>query len=66
MENNKNLWNKTTNELTVGDAVKLNVAALGIMLGGCVVFGIGISTWEALAANRSERKLRKQNKNTEK
>lgn len=35
-EDTKTLWNKSTNDLTVGDAVKLNIV-LPIILIGCVV-----------------------------
>ncbi len=39
MEENKNLWNKKMDELTVVDVLKLNVAVPIIMIGGAIAAG---------------------------
>ncbi len=39
MEENKNLWNKKMDELTVVDVLKLNVAIPIIMIGGAIAAG---------------------------
>lgn len=54
MENNKNLWNKTADELTVGDVVKINLAVPAIMVGAAVAIGAGITVFEK-AANKIQK-----------
>jgi hypothetical protein len=54
MEEDKNLWNKTSEELTVGDIVVITALTPIIMAGGLVVVGAVLT-----AADKIVKKFRK-------
>lgn len=56
-EEKKNLWNKKADELTVGDALKLNAAVLGITLGVIAGIGAGAVVWEKTSLKFRQMKL---------
>lgn len=61
MDENKSLWSKNLDELTVGDALKLNLAAagftvaIGVFIAGAGIAGGKFSDW------RHDRQIRKAN-----
>lgn len=54
MNENENLWNTKTSDLTVGDTVKLNLLAPTAVVGGFVLLGAVLCAAGSLA-----RKIRK-------
>lgn len=62
MDEKTNLWDKKTDDLTVGDVVKLNVGALAVMVGGFVALGLVAHGAEKAASKfrtiRADRKMK--------
>ncbi len=62
-EETKNLWNKKTSDLTVADALKLNVALPIIMIGGVIAAGVVVVASEKVVTKfrtaRTNRRLSK-------
>lgn len=65
-EEKKHLWNKKADELTVGDALKLNAAVLGICLGGCVAVAGAAVVWEKASFKLRQMKLDRRAKKDQK
>lgn len=61
MNETTSLWNKPVNELTVADSVKLNLAALGIVVGAIA----GLAAVGTVADKIRLRRANRQNKSTE-
>lgn len=55
MEKTTSLWNKPVNELTVADSVKLNVAALGIVVGAITAFATAVTVSDKIRTWKSNR-----------
>lgn len=62
-EDNKSLWNKTADDLTVGDAVKLNGLVLIATIGVIAAFSGACVAAEKIADKRRIRKAKKTAKN---
>ncbi len=62
-EETKNLWNTKTSDLTVADALKLNVALPIIMIGGVIAAGVVVVASEKVVTKfrtaRTNRRLSK-------
>jgi hypothetical protein len=62
-EETKNLWNTKTSDLTVADALKLNVAIPIIMIGGVIAAGAVVIASEKVVSKfqtaRTNRRLSK-------
>lgn len=56
-EEQKSLWNKKADEITVGDAMKLNAAVMGICLGSIVAVAGAAVVWDKAALKFRQIKL---------
>jgi hypothetical protein len=56
-EEKTHLWNKKMDELTVGDAMKLNGAVLAITVGGLFAFAGAVTVWEKSTSKFKQMKL---------
>lgn len=64
-EENKNIWNKKMDELTVKDAVVINLAIPAIAVGGIVAIGAAVNGYNAASSKFRKFKSNRQNKNLE-
>lgn len=65
MDESKNLWNKTTAELTVKDQLLLSVAAPALVVGTMVAFGGALSAMDAGRTKFKTFLANRRNKTTE-
>ncbi len=62
MEENKTLWNKKMDELTVGEVLKLNLAAPIVMVGGMVATGVIVVVSDKIITKFHEVRANRKNK----